>query len=133
MKALRLLVAALFAVGLAAIVLGPIAGCAAGQRPDPVTAQVVSTSALVAYRALRTAQAQEGLAIVNAAPTRTEAEAELEAWRARWKPVWAAWDLAADAVEAWGRGATDAETARIAYCSMHRLRPDQVPAFPGGC
>lgn len=123
----RLLALVLLALSLV------IVGCgAASSGPPPavaVTAQSIQLSLKQAYEAGQ-------LVILDRAKTREEFDEKVGAYRKKWEPVWKAYDVFADAYNAW----VDSKDAlksfgqmRSAYCKLRDLIPDGVklPDMPG--
>lgn len=120
-----------------AIALGALAGCPeASPATSPVAIATITADGV--YQVLADRYTEAGLAIIAHAKTRPEAEAELATLRESWKPVWAAYDAAVDALKAWrsasrGDDIGAALKARDSYCRLRVVSPASLPVFPGGC
>jgi murein L,D-transpeptidase YcbB/YkuD len=132
-----------FCVVLLALALG----CSpAARQTQSVAATSFAAAGNTALVHLHTAYRDEGLRAIDAAPTRAEGEAALVVVRAKWRPVWQAWEAVRAAQNAWATalesGAKDDEIARTmaafgqAYCKLLGVLPAGValPQVDGlGC
>lgn len=120
-------------------------GCGASQRQaQTVAASMLATTVNDALPALTAAYQAEGDRAIDAAPTQDEARKARDAVRARWAPVWKAWDAVRVAQNAWAT-ALESGTAQdvsrtagalqAAYCGLRAAAPSvALPEVPGfGC
>lgn len=124
-------------VGVIVLIVAALAltacGAVGASGPPPavaVTAQSIQLTLKQAYEAGQ-------LAILDKAETREEFDKNVGAYRAKWKPVWEAYDVFADAYNGWVDAKTDPLKAfgqmRSAYCKLRDLAPGGVtlPNMPG--
>lgn len=112
-----------------------VLGCPSAAE-SPATIATITADGV--YHVLADRYTAAGLAIIEHAKSRAEAESELATLRESWKPTWAAYDAAADAIRVWraasrGDELLAAMAARDAYCRLRKVSPAALPAFPGGC
>ena len=101
------------------------------------TANAVASGANAALPMLVDKYRQEGNRAIEKAASRPDAEAALSAIKAKWKPVWDAWEVLRVAEDAWatalelGGDTTGALVGlKKAYCGLQGVWPDDVPVVP---
>lgn len=75
----------------------------------------------------------------NGRATQSDARATIDKVKAKWKPIWDAWDALAAAQNAWAEtlendGDTGAALSSLkgAYCDLRKVWPKEIPAVPLG-
>jgi hypothetical protein len=105
------------------------------------TADSVAEAANAALPILVERYRQEGFRAIDAVKASggnaDDAKAAVEAVRAKWAPIWKAWetlsvaqDAWADALESGGDGGATVEALKEAYCGLRGVWPDDIPAVP---
>lgn len=131
MKRLALLLAALVALA-----------CASKPPPDATQrhiAAIVAVGANEAFPILLDRYVAEGEAAVLMASSEEEARSNVAVVRAKWRPIWVAWDVFVTAHDAWraSLAASDGDilraaiAAREAYCGVVKLSPVELPEMIG--
>ncbi len=113
-----------------------LVACSSHQRQaQTVVASTLAVTANAALPALTAAYQADGDRAIDAAATQTEARAALVTVRARWAPVWKAWDAVRLAHAAWvvaleAQNTDDinrtALAMRDAYCGLRAVVPPGV-------
>lgn len=125
-----------------AMLLVLAASCADPLRQIQIhTADSLAEGANSALPILVSSYRQEGFAAIDAVKasggTAAEARAAIEDIKARWKPVWQAWETLRVAQDAWAdalEGGADTAAALVvlkdAYCGLRSVWPQDIPAVP---
>jgi hypothetical protein len=106
-------------------------GCASSQPQQAAALTAVARQVNASQTVLLRTYEAEGLAAIQAAATREEAEAALRGVRERWRPIWAAVDTFSVAHDAWATsvengGAFDATELLASYCALQPVLGDLV-------
>ncbi len=138
---MRYLKATLFPLMVLLIVLA-FQGCTDPARQIQArTADTVAQAANSALPILIERYRQEGFRAIDAVKasggSAEDAKAAVKAVKAKWEPIWAAWetlrvaqDAWADALEGGGDPAAALGALKEAYCGLRQVWPEDIPAVP---
>lgn len=112
--------------------------CGSSQRAVQASvADGIAQGANAGFPVLIQAYREQGDTVIDAAQTRKAAEEGLDDVRARWAPVWKAWQTFRAAHGAWadaleGGGDTTAALGALkkAYCEVEAVWPSELAALP---
>lgn len=118
-----------------------LSACAASQQEaqGPMAA-VVAVSANEVFPVLRDTYVAAGEKAVAEATNVEDAHARVQAVKAKWRPIWEAWDAFAESHDLWRQALLDGDSPRIlemakeareAYCALAAAAPIELPAMPG--
>ena len=123
---------------LCIIALCLLCGCSDAARQVQIhLADATAEGANAGLPVLISAYDAEGVAVIQAAKTREEAEAGVAEVKARWAPVWAAWEVLRLAQDVWATALEDGSDLTAAlkavkegYCGLKAVWPKTIPAVP---
>ena len=121
-----------------ALVVVFLSGCPDSARQIQIyTAEAVARGANAGLPVLVQRYKAEGDAVILMATTRGDAEAGIAAVKAKWKPVWEAWEALRAAQDGWatalekgGSLVAALQGVQVAYCGLQKVWPEDIPVVP---